>query len=169
MTGFGVINYVVLGIYLLSVLGIGVYFSKRSGKDTDNFFKAGGRVPGWAVGISIFATTLSAITFMSTPAKTYRTDWAFMGNNFAIVAITPLVIAFFVPFIRKLKVTTAYEYLEHIFDFKTRSLSSIIFMYYEMVGVSVSFIGGYLFSFLFKNKKNIKGLTYSTINEEVVS
>jgi solute:Na+ symporter, SSS family len=137
MTGFGVINYIVLGIYLLAVVGIGVYFSKRSGKDTDNFFKAGGRVPGWAVGVSIFATTLSAITFMSTPAKTYRTDWAFMGNNFAIVAITPVVIAFFVPFFRKLKVTTAYEYLEHRFDFKTRSLSSIIFMFFHVGRVAI--------------------------------
>ena len=137
MATFGFTNYVVLGIYLLSVVGIGVYFSKRSGKDTDNFFKAGGRVPGWAVGISIFATTLSAITFMSTPAKTFRTDWAFMGNNFAIIAIAPIVIVFFVPFFRKLRVTTAYEYLEHRFDFKTRSLSSIIFMLFHIGRVAI--------------------------------
>ena len=64
----GIVNYSVLIIYLFAMLAVGVYFSKRSGKDTDNFFKAGGRVPGWAVGISIFATTLSAITFMSIPA-----------------------------------------------------------------------------------------------------
>ena len=74
---------------------------------------------------------------MSTPAKTYRTDWAFMGNNFAIVAITPVVIMFFVPFFRKLKVTTAYEYLEHRFDFKTRSLSSIIFMLFHIGRVAI--------------------------------
>ncbi len=135
--GFGILNYVVLGLYLISTVGIGVYFSKRSGKDTDNFFKAGGRVPGWAVGVSIFATTLSAITFMSIPAKAFRTDWAFMGNNFAIIAITPIVITFFVPFFRKLKVTTAYEYLEHRFDFKTRSLSSIIFMLFHIGRIAI--------------------------------
>ena len=96
MQGFGLLNYIVLGVYLLSVVGIGIYFSKRSGKDTGQFFlKPGDEFQGWAVGISIFATTLSAITFMSTPAKTFRTDWAFCRKQFAIVAITPIVITFF--------------------------------------------------------------------------
>ena len=137
MTGFGVINYAVLGIYLLSVLGIGIYFARRSGKDTDNFFKAGGRIPGWAAGISIFATALSAITFMSIPAKSFRTNWAFVGNNIAIMCLMPLVVIFFVPFIRKLSVTTAYEYLEHRFDLRIRLFSSILFMLFHIGRVAI--------------------------------
>ncbi len=133
----GIINYCVLIIYLLGMLAVGIYFSKRSGKDTDNFFKAGGRVPGWAVGISIFATTLSAITFMSIPALAYRQDWAMGFNNLSIVAIAPLVVIFAVPFFRKLKVTSAYEYLEYRFNVKMRLLGSIVFMTFHIFRVAI--------------------------------
>ena len=69
-----------LGIigYLVIMLLIGAYFTKR-GKDTDSFFTASGRLPSWAIGFSIYATTLSAITFMSTPEKAFLTDWAYIA------------------------------------------------------------------------------------------
>ncbi|HJO93143.1 MAG TPA: sodium:solute symporter, partial [Victivallales bacterium] len=133
----GTLNYIVLFIYLIAMLGVGIYFSKRSGKSTDSFFKAEGRVPGWAVGISIFATTLSAITFMSIPALAYRTNWAMGFSNLAIVAIAPIVVIFFVPFFRKLKVTSAYEYLEHRFNVKMRLLGSIVFMLFQIGRVAI--------------------------------
>lgn len=134
---FGVFNYIVLFIYLIIMLGVGIYFSKRSGKSTDSFFKAEGRIPGWAVGVSIFATTLSAITFMSIPALSYRTNWAMGFSNLAIVAIAPIVVIFFVPFFRKLKVTSAYEYLEYRFNVKMRLLGSIIFMLFHIGRVAI--------------------------------
>ncbi|WP_150466260.1 sodium:solute symporter [Francisella sp. SYW-9] len=133
----GFINYIILILYLLGMLLIGVYFSKRSSKSTDNFFKAGGRVPGWAVGISIFATTLSAITFMSIPALAYRQNWAMGFNNLSIVAISPLVVIFAVPFFRKLKVTSAYEYLECRFNIKMRLLGSVVFMMFHIFRVAI--------------------------------
>ena len=58
--GFGTLNSIVLAIYLLAMLAIGVYFTKKAGESTDEFFKAGGNIPSWAVGFSIYATTLSA-------------------------------------------------------------------------------------------------------------
>ena len=64
--------------YLVIMLLIGAYFTKR-GKDTDSFFTASGRLPSWAIGFSIYATTLSAITFMSTPEKAFLTDWAYIA------------------------------------------------------------------------------------------
>ena len=67
--GFGTLNSIVLAIYLLAMLGVGMYFTKKAGESTDEFFKAGGNIPSWAVGFSIYATTLSAITFMATPEK----------------------------------------------------------------------------------------------------
>ena len=75
--GFGAWNWVVIG-YLVIMLLIGAYFTKR-GKDTDSFFTASGRLPSWAIGFSIYATTLSAITFMSTPEKAFLTDWAYIA------------------------------------------------------------------------------------------
>ena len=86
--------------YLVIMLLIGAYFTKRVGKDTDSFFTASGRLPSWAIGFSIYATTLSAITFMSTPEKAFLTDWAYIVGNIAIVAIIPILIAFYVPFFK---------------------------------------------------------------------
>ena len=60
-----------LAVYLLALVGMGVYFSRRE-KTTDDFFLGGQRIPWWAAGLSIFGTQLSAITFMAIPAKAYR-------------------------------------------------------------------------------------------------
>src|SRR5699024_4666404 len=98
--GLGTLNWIVLVIYLLAMLGVGVYFTKRSGKNTDAFFTASGRIPAWAAGFSIYATTLSAITFMSTPEQAFLTDWSYAAGNLAIFAIIPILIYFYVPFFK---------------------------------------------------------------------
>ena len=69
---FGIVNYLVLFGYLLAMMLVGVYFSRRQ-KTADDYFRGG--VPGWAAGVSVFATTLSSITFMSIPAKAFTSDW----------------------------------------------------------------------------------------------
>lgn len=74
---FGIVNYLVLFGYLLAMMLVGVYFSRRQ-KTADDYFRGGGRVPGWAAGVSVFATTLSSITFMSIPAKAFTSDWTFV-------------------------------------------------------------------------------------------
>ncbi|NLZ94782.1 MAG: sodium:solute symporter, partial [Bacteroidales bacterium] len=90
-TSFGLINYIVLIVYFGGMLFLGFFFMKRN-EDTDDFFKAGGRIPWWAAGISIFATTLSAITFISIPAKSYATDWRMLLFNLAILMVVPIII-----------------------------------------------------------------------------
>lgn len=92
--GFGTWNWVAVVIYLLVMLLVGAYFTKRASQSTDSFFTTSGRLPSWAVGFSIYATTLSAITFMSTPEKAFLTDWSYIAGNIAIVAIIPLLIYF---------------------------------------------------------------------------
>lgn len=135
---FGTLNWIVLVIYLLIMLGIGLSFSKKSGKDSQNFFKAtDSKVPAWAVGFSIFATTLSAITYMSTPEKSFLTDWAYGVGSFAIFLIAPILIKFYIPFFSKLKVTTAYEYLEHRFNAFLRLFGSILFVLFHVGRVAI--------------------------------
>ena len=124
---FGWINYAVLGVYLAALVAMGVYFSRRE-KTTDDFFKAGGRVPWWAAGLSIYGTQLSAITFMAIPAKTFATDWRYFTGNMAIVMVAPLIIFLILPFFRRLNVTTAYEYLEKRFNVVARLFGSVMFM-----------------------------------------
>ena len=94
---FGWLNYLVLGVYLLALVGMGFYFSTRE-KSTDDFFRAGGRIPWWAAGLSIFGTGLSAITFMAVPAKAFATDWRYMWSNWAQVLIAPVIILLILPF-----------------------------------------------------------------------
>uniref|UniRef100_UPI003D33068E sodium:solute symporter family transporter n=1 Tax=Gracilibacillus dipsosauri TaxID=178340 RepID=UPI003D33068E len=135
--GLGAINWIVLIVYLVSMLGVGVYFTKRSSKNTDAFFTASGKIPAWAAGFSIYATTLSAITFMSTPEQAFLSDWSYAAGNLAIFAIIPILIYFYIPFFRKLKVTTAYEYLEERFGPSLRIVGSLLFVLYHIGRVAI--------------------------------
>ena len=133
-TDFGTWNWIVLILYLVSMLALGVYFMKRE-NDEEDFFKGGGRIPWWAAGISIYATMLSAITYMSIPAKAYATDWTYYPMLITILIVSFPVIKYYLPFFRKLKVASAYEYLERRFNLTTRLLASglfIIFMIARM-------------------------------------
>lgn len=125
---FGVVNYLVLGVYLAGLVGMGFYFSCRE-KTTEDFFLGGRRVPWWAAGISIFGTQLSAITFMAIPAKVYATDWLyFVGNISIVLVVAPVVVFVFIPFYRRLNVTTAYEYLEKRFNVEVRLAASLAYI-----------------------------------------
>ena len=125
---FGWLNWTVLIIYLLGMVYLGYYFMRRASKSTDDFFKGGGRIPWWAAGISIFATMLSAITYMSIPAKAYATDWTYYPMQICILLVSFPVIRYYLPFFRRLNVTTAYEYLERRFNSATRLMASILFI-----------------------------------------
>ncbi len=135
--GFGTWNWVAVIAYLLIMLLIGAYFTKRASQNTDSFFTASGRLPSWEVGFSIYATTLSAITFMSTPEKAFLTDWSYIAGNIAIVAIIPLLIYFYVPFFKKLNVTSAYEYLEARFGPSVRIIGSLLFVLFHIGRVAI--------------------------------
>lgn len=129
--GLGTVNTVVIVLYFLSLAWIGYYFSKKQ-KNTDDYFKGGGRIPWWAVGLSIFGTGLSAITFMSIPAKAYATDWSYLLLNAGILLVTPIVLYLFIPFYRRLNVTTAYEYLEQRFNAAIRVFCSMAFILFQI-------------------------------------
>ena len=124
---FGWLNYATLGIYLAVMLAIG-WVCTRFNRDTDDYFRAGGRIPWWAAGLSIYATMLSSMTFMAIPAKTYASDWTWAWANVPILLLAPVVIAFYLPFFRRLDVTSAYEYLETRFNLAARLYGSTAFV-----------------------------------------
>ncbi|MBN2296614.1 MAG: sodium/solute symporter [Pirellulales bacterium] len=128
---FGLLDYLTIAVYLLSLVFIGIYFSRRE-KTTNDFFLGGQRVPWWAAGLSIFGTQLSAITFMAIPAKAYATDWIYCLGNFLIIFSAPLIIYVYLPFYRRLNVTTAYEYLEKRFNLGVRLLGSAAFVLLQL-------------------------------------
>ena len=123
---FGWINWTVLVLYFVAMLGMGIYFMRKEG-GTDDFFKGGGRIPWWAAGISIYATMLSAITYMAIPAKAYTTDWTYYPMLWMILVVSFPVIWYYLPYFRKLNVTSAYEILEQRFNLATRMMASTLF------------------------------------------
>ena len=133
---FGWVNYAVIGTYLLLLVGMGVYFS-RFENTTNDYFKAGGRIPWWAAGLSIFGTQLSAITFMAIPAKAYATDWGFFMLNMTIIMVAPIIVSVFLPFYRRLHITTAYEYLEMRFNLAARLIGSLMLVVFQFGRIGI--------------------------------
>lgn len=135
-TPFGWLNYVVIGLYFLGMILIGVKYSRRQ-KSTEDYFRGGGRVPWWAAGLSLFGTSLSAITFMAIPAKTYMTDWSYFFFQMTPLLVAPILIALYVPYFRRMNITSAYEFLEQRFNLLTRILGSLSFMLFQLGRVGI--------------------------------
>ena len=125
--GFGWLNWTVLIVYMIGMLGLGYFFMLRENSSED-FFKGGGRIPWWAAGISIYATMLSAITYMAIPAKAYATDWTYYPMLITILLVSFPVIKYYLPYFRRLNITSAYEYLEMRFNLSTRMIASTLFI-----------------------------------------
>ncbi len=128
---FSTLDYIVLALYLLLMVGIGLLTS-RNQQSTDDYFKGGKRIPGWAAGLSIYGTQLSAITFMAIPAKTYATNWNYFFLQMTIILIIPIIARYFIPFFRRLDITSAYEYLEKRFDYAIRAIASMLFIFLQV-------------------------------------
>ena len=133
---FGWLNWTILVLYLVGMLLMGFYFMRKE-KGADDFFKGGGRIPWWAAGISIYATMLSAITYMTIPAKAYTTNWTYYPMLWMILLISFPVIKYYLPYFRKLNVTSAYEILEQRFNLFTRLLASTLFSIFMIVRMAI--------------------------------
>lgn len=135
-TDFGLLNWAVLAAYLIGMVLLGYYFMRREGGAGD-FFTGGGRVPWWAAGMSIYATMLSAITYMAYPAKAFATDWTYYPMLVTILLVSFPVIRYYLPFFRRLNVTSAYEYLERRFNAATRLMASALFIVFMVARMAL--------------------------------
>ena len=97
----------------------------------------GKRIPWWVAGLSIFATMLSAITFMAIPAKAYAGNMNSWIGMWPMALIIPLVVYCYLPFFRKLSVTSAYEFLEQRFNLASRLIASALFMLFRVGRVAI--------------------------------
>ncbi|MBN1421031.1 MAG: sodium:solute symporter [Planctomycetes bacterium] len=129
-TSFAAIDAIVFALYFAALIAMGFHLARRE-KTTRDYFLGGRRIPWWAAGLSIFGTQLSAITYMTIPAKAYATDWVFIAANVCIVLVAPIVVFLYLPFFRRLEITTAYEYLEMRFDAAVRLFGSIAFIAFQ--------------------------------------
>ncbi|MEL6898807.1 MAG: sodium:solute symporter, partial [Planctomycetota bacterium] len=133
---FGWFNYVVLFAYLLSMVGVGVYFTRRN-RTTDDYFRGGKGIPWWAAGCSIFATMLSSLTFTGIPSKSYAQDWVYSVGNFMIPLVAIVAVYVALPFFRRIDATSAYEYLEKRFNRSVRLFGSASFALFHVFRMAV--------------------------------
>lgn len=123
------LDLAILALYLVgvTVFGCSFYF-RKSAKGTAGFVAGGGRVPSWAIGLSIFATLVSSISFLALPAKAFATNWNALVFSFA-VPLCAVVAAFaFVPLYRSLNSVSAYAFLEQRFGAWARLYGSACFL-----------------------------------------
>ncbi|MEZ4952704.1 MAG: sodium/solute symporter [Saprospiraceae bacterium] len=136
VSGFGLINTIVLILYFMVMLWIGFYFSKKQ-KTADDYFKGGRRIPFWAAGLSLIGTGLSAITYVAVPAKAFATDWSYFLIRLSLLFV-PFIIAYlYIPIFRGLDVSTAYEYLQKRFNLATRLISSLFFIIFQLGRIGI--------------------------------
>src|SRR3954466_3797225 len=121
------LDWLVLVGWLVSLVGYGLWRGRGS-SSTDQFLLAGKTIPWYAMGLSIMATQASAITFISTTAQAYVDGMRFVQYYFGLPIAMVILSATAVPIFHRAKVYTAYEYLEHRFDSKTRALVASIFL-----------------------------------------
>lgn len=130
------LDWFILTAYLTYVIWHGIALSRGSA-DTQSFFLAGRSLPWWAVGLSVMATQMSAITLIGTTGQAYDDGLRFIQFYFGLPIAMIILSMTAVPFFYRAKVFTAYEYLEKRFDARTRSLTSFFFLISRALGVGV--------------------------------
>ncbi|WP_435313079.1 sodium:solute symporter [Cellulophaga fucicola] len=118
--------YLLIGT-LLFIVGFGVYKTKGS-KNVNDYVLGGNQSKWWTIGLSVMATQASAITFLSTPGQAYHDGMGFVQFYFGLPLAMVVICMVFVPLYHRLKVYTAYEFLENRFDVKTRTLAAFLFL-----------------------------------------
>lgn len=130
------INWVVIFIYFIGIVGIGIYFSKKN-ESTSDYFRGAGKIPAWVTACSIYATALSSLSFMAIPASVFKNGWIMGMAPLGIILMVLWSAKTFVPFFRNLEVETAYEYLEKRFDKKFRFIGSITFIIFHIIRIAI--------------------------------
>ncbi|MET0573539.1 MAG: sodium:solute symporter [Pedobacter agri] len=140
MKGLPIFDLAIIFIYLVGMILVGVYFSRKN-KNSEAFTKASGLIPGWAIGLSIYATFLSSNTFLGVPGKAFGGNW----NAFVFSISMPLAAwvasKYFVPFYRSTGEISAYTHLEKRFGAWARVYAVICFLLTQLARMGSIFFG----------------------------
>ena len=121
------LDWIILIATLAFIVLYGVW-KNNSHKNINDYLKGGNQARWWTVGLSVMATQASAITFLSTPGQAYHDGMGFVQFYFGLPFAMLLICLFFIPVYHRLKVYTAYEFLENRFDLSVRTLTAILFL-----------------------------------------
>lgn len=122
---------------LIFIVLYGVYKTRKN-KDVTDYLKGGNDARWWTIGLSVMATQASAITFLSTPGQAFHDGMGFVQFYFGLPIAIVIICLVFIPIYHKLKVFTAYEYLEGRFDVKTRTLAALLFLTQRGIGAGIT-------------------------------
>jgi SSS family solute:Na+ symporter len=130
------VDWAIVGAYLVWIVWDGLRLTKRS-HELEGYFLGGRSLPWWAVGLSVMATQLSAITMVGTTGQGYGDGMRFLQFYFALPLAMIVLSVTLVPFFHNARVYTAYEYLERRFDAKTRAFTSLLFLLSRSMSLGV--------------------------------
>ena len=130
------VDWTIVGVYLVWIVWDGLRLTKRS-HELEGYFLGGRNLPWWAVGLSVMATQLSAITMVGTTGQGYADGMRFLQFYFALPLAMIVLSVTLVPFFHNAKIYTAYEYLERRFDAKTRAFTSFLFLLSRSMSLGV--------------------------------
>ena len=124
------IDLAVITVYLLGtvIFGCSFFFRKKNGDGASDFMTGGGRIPTWAIALSVFATHVSSISFLALPEGAYATNWWGWVNSLTVPIATFVAAAWFVPFYRRVTSVSAYSFLERRFGTWARIYASACFL-----------------------------------------
>ncbi|WP_298343870.1 sodium:solute symporter [uncultured Algibacter sp.] len=121
------IDWSILAVTLIAIVSYGTW-QTRGSKNVKDYLRGGNTSKWWTIGLSVMATQASAITFLSTPGQAFNDGMGFVQFYFGLPIAMIVICLVFIPLYHRLKVYTAYEFLENRFDLKTRTLAAILFL-----------------------------------------
>ncbi|WBL41832.1 sodium:solute symporter [Algoriphagus halophytocola] len=126
-----VLDLVIFLLYMLAIVGFGVSFSFRK-RSVADYTRGGGKIPSWAIGMSIFATFVSSISFLALPGNAYLSNWNGFVFSLSIPLAALVAVRFFVPLYRRLNSESAYFYLEERFGPWARTYASACYLFTQL-------------------------------------
>jgi len=129
---FTAVDWFVLGVYFVGVLSLGFFFWRRSRSSADQFTAGGRSLPGWLVGLSIFATYLSSISYLALPGKAFASNWNYFFFGIGLPIAAYFASAYFLPMYRRSGEVSAYSLLEHRFGRWARIYASSFYLVFQI-------------------------------------
>lgn len=140
MNSLPIFDLAVIILYLIAMVFVGYYFSRKN-KNSEQFTKASGMIPGWAIGLSIYATFLSSNTFLGVPGKAFGGNWNAFVFSISMPLAAWVAAKYFVPFYRSTGEISAYTHLEHRFGAWARTYAVVCFLLTQLARMGSIFFG----------------------------
>jgi SSS family solute:Na+ symporter len=140
MNNLRILDLAIIALYLVAMIGVGVYFSRKN-SNPKQYSSASGQIPGWAIGMSIYATFLSSNTFLGVPGKAFGTNWNALVFSISMPLAAWVAARYFVPFYRATGEISAYTHLERRFGSWARTYAVVCFLLTQLARIGSIFFG----------------------------